>query len=145
MANTLNIEQPLVGVGVMVIRGDTVLLHKRKNAHGDGEYASPGGHLEHGESFEACARREIAEECGVEVENVRFHFLSNIDKWKPRHYVHIGLVADWVGGEPQVLEPEKCDGWGWYPLDALPQPLFYATEQQVAAFRDNVTYRDLPH
>ena len=144
MSNALNIEQPLVGVGVMVMRDGEVLLHKRKNAHGEGEHASPGGHLEHGEAFAACAQREVAEECGIEIANVRFHFLSNIDIWKPRHYVHIGLLADWRAGEPQVLEPEKCEGWDWYSLDALPEPLFYATLQQVHAFRDGVNYVDLP-
>ena len=106
-------QYPLVGIGVLVLRDGKTLLHKRKRAHGAGEYASPGGHLEYMEGFEECARREVREESGIEIANVRFQYLSNITVWEPRHYVHIGLAADWKSGEPQVLEPEKCESWGW--------------------------------
>ncbi len=40
--------------------------------------------------------------------------------------------AEVAAGEPQRLEPEKCDGWDWYPWDHLPQPLFSATANLVA-------------
>jgi 8-oxo-dGTP diphosphatase len=67
-----------VGVGVTVMRGGQVLLGKRRGSHGAGEFSSPGGHLDPFESFEACARREVREECGLEITDVRFHFLANV-------------------------------------------------------------------
>lgn len=143
MSNKLNIHQPLVGVGVLILKDGKVLLGKRKNSHGDGEYAAPGGHLEYREGFEECARREIAEECGVEVDNIQFQILTNIDTWKPKHYVHIGLTADWVSGEPQVLEPDKCESWDWYTLDNLPGPIFFAAQQQLDALQSGERYFDL--
>ena len=126
----------------MILKDGKVLLGKRKSAHGRGDYAFPGGHLEYMESFEACALREIAEECGIEVTNIRFQYLANIKKYAPRHYVHIGLLADWKSGEPKVLEPEKSETWGWYELDNLPQPMFLACNFAIESYKNNVTYRD---
>ena len=44
----------------------------RLGSHGAGTYALPGGHLEMGESWEACAAREVLEETGLEVSGLRF-------------------------------------------------------------------------
>src|SRR5215510_5131841 len=99
-------DQPRIGVGVMILKDGLVLLGQRKGAHGAGEYAFPGGHLEYMESFEQCARRETWEECGLQITNIRFQFVANVTTYVPRHYVHIGLLADWSGGTPTVREPE---------------------------------------
>jgi 8-oxo-dGTP diphosphatase len=44
-------SRPKVGVGVMVLKNGKVLIGKRKGAHGAGEWAWPGGHLEYMESL----------------------------------------------------------------------------------------------
>jgi 8-oxo-dGTP diphosphatase len=44
-------KRPLIGVAVIVIKEDEVLLGKRKNSHGSGTWAFPGGHLEFKESI----------------------------------------------------------------------------------------------
>jgi 8-oxo-dGTP diphosphatase len=75
---TMEHTQPKVGVGVMIVKNGFVLLGKRKGAHGEGEYAFPGGHLEYMESFAQCAQRETREECGIEIENIRFQFVANV-------------------------------------------------------------------
>ncbi len=134
--------QTKVGIGVMIFKEGKILLGKRKSSHGDGQYAFPGGHLEYMESFTACALREIVEECGIEVENIRFQFVSNIKQYAPKHYCHIGLIADWKSGEPQVLEPEKCESWNWYDLDNLPTPLFATIEQAVEVYHSHQTFID---
>lgn len=131
---------PKVGVGVMIWKGGKVLLGKRKGSHGANQYSFPGGHLEYLESFEDCALREIAEECGVEVTNLKFQFLANRTTFAPKHYVHIGFTADWAVGEPQVLEPEKCEGWGWYYPEQLPEPLFEFCKLAFDAHREQKVY-----
>lgn len=135
-------QRPKVGVGIMIFKEGKILLGKRKGSHGEGEYSFPGGHLEYMESFEGCARREIAEECGVEVENLRFEYLANVTKYAPKHYVHIGLIADWKSGEPVVMEPEKCESWNWYALDNLPQPLFYMCQLAIKNYESGKIYLD---
>jgi 8-oxo-dGTP diphosphatase len=135
-------NRPKVGIGIMIFKDGKILLGKRKASHGAGEYAFPGGHLEYMEGFEQCARREIAEESGIKVKNVQFQFLANVKEYNPKHYVHIGLIADWESGEPQTLEPEKLESWGWYSLDNLPQPMFKASVRTIEAFKRNQMYQD---
>ncbi len=133
-------EQIRVGVGVAVMKDGKILLGKRKGSHGKGEYGGPGGHLEHLESFEDCARRETLEETGIEIDNIRFLCLTNLKKYAPKHYIDIGVIADWKSGEPQILEPEKCEGWDWYDLDKLPTPLFAVEPQYIEAIRTGKNY-----
>lgn len=133
---------PRVGVGIMILKEGKVLLGWRKASHGGGSYAFPGGHLEHMESFEECARREIAEECGIQVTNLRFLFLANLKLYAPKQYVHIHLMADWLSGEPQVLEPERQEAWGWYTLDDLPQPRFSTCDLAFEAYKTGKNYWD---
>src|SRR5438046_2793979 len=125
--------RPKVGVGVLVFKNGKILLGKRKGGYSSGEYGGVGGHLEHLESFEECAKRETMEEAGIKIKNIKFSCLINLTAYAPKHYVDIGLVADWESGEPQVLEPDKVEGWGWYDIDNLPQPIFAVEPLYVEA------------
>lgn len=116
--------KPRVGVGVYIFRDGKVLLGKRKGAHGIGNWAVPGGHLEFGESIEACAMRELAEETGLKALSVQTGLWSNDIIDGNKHYVTFFAIVDRFEGEPQLLEPNKCEGWQWFSLDALPAPLF---------------------
>lgn len=133
-----------VGIGILIVKGDYFLFGKRKGSFGAGQWAFPGGHFEYGESFEECALREIKEECGnsLKVKNLRFNILYNMKEYWPKHYVHIGLVAEWDSGEPVNMEPEKLEGWEWVPLNAPPQPMFATTPAQLNAYRTGICYKD---
>lgn len=114
-----------VGVGVIVQRGGRVLLGERRGAHGAGHWALPGGHLEFGESVEACAARELAEETGLVANGfARGPWVNDLFEAEGRHYVTLFVLAREVSGEPQRLEPDKCAGWHWCDWQALPRPLF---------------------
>lgn len=131
-----------VGVGVFIVRGNKILLGKRKNAHGDGEYAGAGGHLEYLETFEETALRELAEEMGdnIKVKNIRLLSVTNLRKYKPKHYIDIGMLAEWVSGEPKVMEPHKIDYWEWFDIDDLPEPLFGTIPNYVEAYKTGKVY-----
>ena len=135
--------KPLAGVGVMIFKDGKVLLGKRKGSFGAGEYAFPGGHLEYMESFIECAKRETKEESGIEIENVKFGHLGNLKEYAPKHFIQVGMVADWKSGEPKIMESNKCDGWGWYDLDNLPPPLFFATKLCIEAHKEGFIFKDL--
>ena len=131
-----------VGIGVMVLKDGKILFKKRKASHGDGEWSFLGGHLEYMESYEECARREVREEAGIEIKNIRFNYLANVTTYAPKHYVDIGLIADWASGEPQVLEPEKNETWEWFAFDALPEPLFKPCILALEAYKTGKNYFD---
>jgi 8-oxo-dGTP diphosphatase len=136
------VERPMVGVGVMVLKGRKVLVGRRRGAHGDGEYAWPGGHLEYMESFYACARREVREEAGIEIDNIRFLRLLNLRTYEPKHYVDVMLIADWVSGEPIERDAEKIGDWGWYDVDRLPEPFFATLATAVEAYKTGRAFFD---
>jgi 8-oxo-dGTP diphosphatase len=117
-------QQIRVGIGVMIWKDGKVLMGKRKGSHGAGEWAWPGGHLEYMESFEDCAKRETMEEAGIRIKNVRFHRLLNLQSYAPKHYVDIGIIADWESGEPEIREPDKMEQWTWVDPANLPEGQF---------------------
>jgi ADP-ribose pyrophosphatase YjhB (NUDIX family) len=59
--------RPIVGVGVVVWHGDRVLLIRRGKAPRSGHWSLPGGAQQLGETVAEAARREVAEEVGLEV------------------------------------------------------------------------------
>lgn len=69
--------------------------------------------------------REVLEETGLAVRNVRLGTLVNaVDAEEGYHYIVPFMVCE-ADGEPVTAEPDKCDGWDWYNWDAdLPQPMF---------------------
>ncbi len=128
----------------MVLKDGKMLLGKRELAdHGATEYWQPGGHLEHLESFEDCARREVREETGIEIKNIRFLLLCNQKDYAPKHYVNVGLIADWASGEPIVKELEKWSSWDWYDLSKLPRPLMKMMPYYLEALKTGKNYFDV--
>jgi 8-oxo-dGTP diphosphatase len=122
-------QPPKVGVGVIILRGQEVLMHKRKGPHGQNTWSFPGGHLEAGESFEQAAIRETKEECGLEIESPRFVYATNdIHKEEDKHYITVFLEAKEFSNEPRVLEPQKTEMWRWVKWGEFPEPLFLPVE-----------------
>ena len=134
--------RPKVGIGIMVLKDEKVLIGKRKGAHGEGEWAWPGGHMEYMESFEECARREVREEAGIEIKNIRFLRLMNLRQYAPKHYVDIALIADWESGEPRVMEPHRLESWEWRSMDDLPAPLFATLPSYFEAYKTGRNFWD---
>jgi len=128
--------KPGVGLSVIVMdfKKKKVLLGKRLNAHGEGTWAFPGGHLEKWEEFEECARREVKEETGLEVDvfDLSPVAVTNDSFMKEnKHYVTLFLRAEYQGGNPEILESNKCEEWRWYSWNKMPKPLFLAVENLI--------------
>ncbi|MFO7966829.1 MAG: NUDIX hydrolase [Archaeoglobaceae archaeon] len=116
---------PQVGVGVIIRNDNQVLLGRRKNTHGEGTWSFPGGHLEFNEEIEDCARREVWEEVGISIKNIKHAaFTNDIFHQEEEHYITLFVLCDYDSGEVRVKEPHKCEEWKWFDWNALPRPLF---------------------
>ncbi|MGF7228455.1 MAG: nucleotide triphosphate diphosphatase NUDT15 [Candidatus Saccharibacteria bacterium] len=123
-----------VGVGVFIFKNGKFLMMQRLGAHGAGSWSVPGGHLEFGESFEQTATREVLEETGLAITNVRFGAVTN-DYFpdEDKHYVTIWMLSDWATGQERITEPDKCLAQAWYTFDSLPTPLFLPWNQLLTS------------
>jgi 8-oxo-dGTP diphosphatase len=129
-------------VGVMIFKDGKVLMGKRKGSHGNGEYSFTGGHLEFGESFEECAKRETKEEAGIDIKNLKFLSVANISKHENRQDILISFTADWENGEPTSDPDEKIGDWQWYDLDNLSFSIFYPSQVSIDSYKTGRNYYD---
>jgi 8-oxo-dGTP diphosphatase len=132
MTNTTS-KTAQVGVAVLVRRGDEIVLLKRQGSHGAGTWSTPGGHIDFGETPEACGIRETQEEVGLVIADLTFIGLTNdVFEQEGKHYLTIWLEAQYAGGEARVNAPREMTEVGWFALDALPEPLFLPVANLVA-------------
>jgi len=98
-------------------RGAHELLLARSPHYVPGVYSALAGFVEAGESLEDCVHREVAEEVGVRVHELRYY---GSQSWPFPHSLMVAYTAKWLQGEiaPQAGEIEDAR---WYPLDALPK------------------------
>ncbi|MFX1606685.1 MAG: NUDIX hydrolase [Promethearchaeota archaeon] len=119
-------QHPIPGVGVIVVGSQGVLLARRDKDPAKGLWSVPGGGVELGETQEACAIREVAEETGVKCEvldfvstvdlitrdssgEIEYHFLLN-------HFLARAIT--------EKTRPETDDGEvGWFHPDSLPEDM----------------------
>ncbi|KAL3866436.1 hypothetical protein ACJMK2_043732 [Sinanodonta woodiana] len=156
MSASIRRERPGVGVGVFVTSPDyphCVLVGVRKGPSPGSElYALPGGHLEFGESWEECGKRETLEETGLQLKNVHYATVVNgVVKEDNYHYVTLfvkGEIDTAVRKEPINREPDKCEGWIWCnwnefpPVEKLFCPLRVVREQGYYPFTSPHSFKN---
>ncbi|MDA5549747.1 NUDIX domain-containing protein [Yersinia massiliensis] len=134
----------MVGVGVIIVnqQGD-ILLGKRCSQHAP-YWSIPGGHMEVGESFEQAAIREVFEETGLDINNIKVIALcNNIATWREegKHTVSVCLLTQHTSGQPELKEPEKCQQWVWCNPHELPEPHFEASRNAIDLWLNQQFYR----
>lgn len=130
-----------LGATVLVVRDGKILLGKRINIFGAGKWGLPGGHVDMGEKFVEAAARELMEETGMTAE--RFEFANLVEKPDDEaHYVISSFVAIRPQGEPQLLEPEKCEEWRWFDLAEIPDNTVTSHYKQIQLFKEGKFFVD---
>lgn len=130
-----------VGVEVFLRKQNKVLLGKRKNCYGAGDWGLPGGHLEAKEKLVETAIRELKEETGLDVLSSDLQLISIVDDIREdQHYIHVSFELDIVDIEPKVMEPEKCEEWKWFPLDQLPDNIFIGHKRIFESYLNKQLY-----
>jgi ADP-ribose pyrophosphatase YjhB (NUDIX family) len=115
-------EHPIVGAAAIVLRDDQVLLVQRGREPAKGLWGLPGGMLELGETIAAGVRREVLEECGIEVAVGPlagvFEPMQRDETGRLRyHYVVLDYLATYVSGELRAAD--DADDARWVELDKL--------------------------
>lgn len=121
------------GAAILDDEGRLLLIQRLREPEA-GAWGLPGGKIDFGERAADTARREILEELGIEIELTGLACIAEtIDAGDGRHWVAPVYEARIVSGTPDVLEPEKHGGWGWFALDALPERLTSPVHDWLAA------------
>ncbi len=100
---------------VAVTRDDTLLL-ARAHRHPPGFYSVLAGFVEPGETLEETVQREVKEEVGIEVDNIRYF---GSQPWPFPDSLMLAFTATYAGGEITLEESEIADA-GWYTAANLP-------------------------
>jgi NAD+ diphosphatase len=101
---------------VAVTRGPEILL-ARSTRFQSNMRSVLAGFVEQGETLEQCVRREVREEVGVEVRDVRY---VGSQPWPFPDSLMVGFTAEWASGEIHPDPSEIADA-AWYSVDALPE------------------------
>lgn len=101
---------------MLVHKGDTCLLAHAAH-HPEGMHSVLAGFVEPGETLEECVAREVREEVGLEVGDIRY--FGN-QPWPFPHSLMLAFTAAWVAGDIRVDGREILDA-GWYTRDDLPE------------------------
>lgn len=119
---------PLVGVGAVILRGDSVLLIQRKKPPLQGEWTMPGGVVEVGETLHEALRREIREETNLEIRvGPLLELFDRIQRDGHRvayHYVIADFLAQKTGG--RLCAASDVRAARFVPRSHLPQ--YHLTE-----------------
>ena len=144
------LKVPRVGVAVMMLNKDGhILLGKRHDdpakaasqLHGEGTWTIPGGKLDFGEGIVAGAMREAEEETSIKTGNLELVSVSN-EVVHDAHFITLGFLSKEFTGEVKVMEPDEITEWGWFPLDALPDPMFPPSMKMVNNYKSKQVFLD---
>lgn len=110
---------PRIAPAVMALvkRDPDEVLLARSHRFPPGMYSALAGFVEPGETLEQCLEREVEEEVGIKVDNVRY-FASQ--PWPFPHSLMIAFVADWAEGEIRI-DPVEIEAAQWFTIAGLPQ------------------------
>ena len=123
-------KKPLVGVGATVFRNDQVLLIRRGNPPLYGDWSLPGGRVKEGEDLKKALRREIREECSIDIEVgdliTEFEYIERDRRDRVKyHYVVFDFKAQYVRGK--LVRASDALEVRWVPLEQLKE--FDVTEE----------------
>jgi NAD+ diphosphatase len=126
---------PRISPAVMVLieRGNDLLLARSPHFK-PGMFSALAGFVEPGETLEQCAVREVREEVGLEITNLRY-FTSQ--SWPFPNSLMVAYFADYAGGEVTPC-PNEIEDAGWFSrhdLPLVPDPVSIARQLIDAAVR----------
>lgn len=126
--------RPIIAVGVVVIKGDEILLIRRAKPPKSGSWSIPGGAQELGETTRQTAMREVKEETAITVENLRFlDIIDYIDRDEENdvrhHYTLIDYAADYHSGT--LIAGDDAEQAKWVPIDQISEYNLWSETEKI--------------
>ena len=136
-------EYPKISPAVIVgiLHNGKLLMSKYAGRDNITYYALIAGFTEIGESIEETIRREVMEEVGLKVKNIRYY---KSQPWSFSDSVMIGFTADLDGDDTIRLEEDELAEAGWFSRDEIVEypPYISVGHEMMKAFKDGTLFED---
>jgi len=131
---------PFVVCDILIEKDGKFLLGKRGvDAFGKGTWALVGGHMEFNETSEDCLKRELMEETGIVPTKYELigivNDIANLPGQNTQNIRFIYHVSEF-SGEVTNKEPKRCEGWEWFDINSLPEPVFVGHVKVLEYFKN---------
>ncbi|MFF4010856.1 phosphotransferase [Streptomyces sp. NPDC001717] len=124
------------------VAGPEVLLSRRAGpVYATGLWHLPSGHLDPDEDMVEAVIREAREETGVLIDDEDVTAAVTVHHRPPtgsRSRLGVFFEVRRWSGRPRIMEPDRCDALGWYPMDELPGPMVAYCRAGLDAYRAGV-------
>jgi 8-oxo-dGTP pyrophosphatase MutT (NUDIX family) len=128
---------------ILLVQDGQILLGQRQNTgFMDGSWHLPSGHLDPGEPATGGAVREAVEEIGVTIDPDTLRLAHVMHHRTNEARTAFFFEATEWSGEVANLEPDKCAGWQWFPLDAPPEEMIPYAAEALAHYRKGTLYSE---
>ncbi|MFD1662222.1 NUDIX domain-containing protein [Streptomyces caeni] len=143
----MSAELNVIGGHLYLERDGMVLLGQRHpdSAYAGGQWHLLAGHVER-EPARSCVAREAMEEAKLvvaEEDLTLVHTVHLLDHEDAVPRVQLFFRPSQWAGEPNVLEPDKCLRWTWWPADRLPEPTVPYTRAAIEGIRAGRLYTEI--
>jgi len=131
-------------VALLLRKGNELLLIRRSNTgYDDGMYCCAGGGVDGNEPITQAIMREAKEELGITLKQENLKVVHAVHYNSPHgEYIAFLVKATEWDGEPQIMEPHKCDDIRWFPIDALPENMVPVERQVLEDIEKDIFYSE---
>lgn len=133
----------IASIYLLLKKDEKILLMRRFNTgYEDGNYGLAAGHLDGDETLRAGMVREAKEEIGIDIHEDDLQLVTVMHRRQEDERVDFFFEVEKWEGEPQNMEPDKCDQVAWFSLNDLPENTIPYIRQAIEAARDSVRYSE---
>ena len=131
-----------IAVYLLLVKNDGLFLIRRYNTGWqDGNYSLPAGHLDPDEKIFDAIVRETKEEIGIDIPKDNYKLVHTLHRVNS-HVDFFFEVTDWEG-EPQNMEPDKCDDVRWFAFDSLPVNIVPSVKFAISNYQQGVAFAEM--
>ncbi|MBU0476449.1 NUDIX domain-containing protein [Patescibacteria group bacterium] len=134
---------------LILTKDNQILMLRRYNTgYEDGNYSLIAGHLDGQETFKQAIIREAREEADVILNPNDLKIVHAMHRFVPsneeiiRERIDVFVATDKWEGEPQNMEPHKCDDLNWFSIDNLPGNTIPYIKQAINSIKNNIFYSE---